>query len=177
MLLDLLLFVPLAILTNSVFPFPFEPVLIFFVERYPPGLVTMFAAVGALCAGAAGFVDIWVMRGVGKWVRRGEDGPANFHRTWFYGSVLLAAFLPLPYVVVRLALVKGTPHPWVYALVIAAGRFPRYVLVVGAWQALALPWWASSALVIISLPLLVRGLRRRPAREAGVSVEVTVPSD
>ena len=159
----LIAFIALAILTNSVFPVPFEPFLVFFSERTRPEHLIALSVFGSLGAGAAGFIDIRVMKRIGAWWRRRpESQPDDYHRVWFYLMVLGAAIFPIPYTVVRIALAKGSPNPWVYAAVIAVGRFPRYVLIVNAWEILAPPTWVSPALVIITLLYF---WRKRPSAE------------
>ena len=159
-LLDLLLFLPLAVLTNTAFPVPFDYVLIFFAEDYGPRQGLLFAALGSVCASVAGFVDIKMMGAVGSWAGQGTRWQAwRLDRWWFYTTVFLCAFLPVPYLVVRLMLVKGTPRPLAYAVTVGSARFPRYVLLLYYWQRLALPSWASAALLASTLPLIVWRLR------------------
>ena len=153
MLIDLLSFLPLAILTNTAFPFPFDYVLIFFAENYEPHQVWVFAALGSVCAAIAGFVDIKVLTAVGERTGRGKRWRAwNLDRSWFYAAVFLCAFLPVPYLLVRLVLVLGSPHPVLYAATLGSARLPRYVIIVYFWQQLNLPPWASAALVASALP-------------------------
>src|SRR5581483_1555422 len=54
----LLLYVPLAVLTNTAFPLSFEPVLIWFASRCHPQQVGALVVVGALCAGVGGLIDL-----------------------------------------------------------------------------------------------------------------------
>ncbi|HYC31223.1 MAG TPA: hypothetical protein VEB59_02990 [Gemmatimonadales bacterium] len=64
-------FIPLAVLTNTVFPMPFEPVLLWFAGRAAAGDVWMLAGVGSACAGAAAVVDAGIVGAVGRgWRRR-----------------------------------------------------------------------------------------------------------
>ena len=160
MLLDLVIFIPLAVLTNTAFPVPFDYVLIVFAEDYGMQQALVFAGLGSVCAAAAGLADLRLCGAVGSWCGRGKQWSAwRLHRSWFYVAVFLCAFLPVPYLIVRLMLVKGVPRPLIYAATVGCARFPRYVLIVYAWQRLSLPSWASMVLVASALPLIVWRLR------------------
>ena len=66
MFLDLILFVVLAVLTNTAFPAPFDPVLLCFAARYSLPVAYVFAFVGSICAGIAGRIDVRVLGRIGR---------------------------------------------------------------------------------------------------------------
>ena len=162
MLLDLTLFVLLAVLTNTAFPAPFDPVLLCFAARYSLPVAYIFAFVGSVCAGIAGRIDIRVLGRIGgkipaRWARL----LPTFDGRWFYPAVMLAALLPGTFGVMRLALVRRRPDPNWYALSVATGRLPRYLLTIHFWQALALPAWVPLALFAVTMVVaLAAGSRR-----------------
>ena len=159
-LLALMLFVPLALATNTALPIPFEPVLLLFAEATPRH-AWLFVLLGAACSGAAAGAELSVLGQVRAavppawlaWVPRGRG--RSFH-VW---TALMAAS-PIPFSVVRLAVVGQTPRPVPYALAVAAGRLPRWALTLWAWQALALPAWANAALGALIAALVLAALRR-----------------
>lgn len=163
MLLDLSLFVLLAVLTNTAFPAPFDPVLVCFAVRYSLPGAYLFALVGGLCAGIAGVIDARVMARIGgkipwRWARllptcRGR---------WFYLAVMLAALVPGTFGAVRMALVRRKPDPTWYALSLMAGRLPRYVLTIHFAQLLALPAWIPALFVAAAMVFALAVRNRRP---------------
>jgi membrane protein YqaA with SNARE-associated domain len=160
---DLLAFVPLAIITNTAFPYPFEPVLLLVTAGQPPSVIAVYAVLGSLCAGVAAFVDIHIMARVGGMVGRGPRwSPANLHRWWFYLVAFASALLPVPYSIVRVTLARGRPDPRLYAGVVALGRLPRYFAAVYVWHQLRLPLWTTGLLVVAGLPWL---FKRRKATD------------
>jgi hypothetical protein len=148
--LDLFCFVPLAILCNTVIPIPFDPVLIFFASRQPPAEAQAFALVGSVCAGVAAAVDVTLFRRIrsratGKWLKflPNWDGWRAYVLTFVF------ALLPLPFSVVRLAVLRNPPRIIPYQVTVALGRLPRYVATIVLWQSLQLP--AGSAFLFLAL--------------------------
>lgn len=158
---DLLLFIPLAILTNTAFPLPFDYVLLWFAggRAFPEAWV--YAGVGSGCAGLAALADLAVIGGVGRrWRERAGTGePVAGAGQGFYAAVFLVALLPIPYTTIRLTLLRVRPRPLAYALTVMAARLPRYLVTLLLWQSLALPRWVAGALILATLAWLVLGGR------------------
>jgi uncharacterized membrane protein YdjX (TVP38/TMEM64 family) len=150
---DLLVFVPLAVLTNTAFPLAFDPVLLSVASRHSFAVASSYAALGALCAAVAGFLDAKVLGAVGS-SPLGARLPALPHLIdkYFYPGVVVMALLPLPFSLVRVALVAKRPHPALYGAVVAAGRLPRYLLTVYFWQSLTLPPWIAPVMLLAAVP-------------------------
>lgn len=156
---DLLLFLPLAILTNTAFPVSFDPVLINFAANHTLKESIIYAVCGSLCAAVAGVVDVKLLGVVGKLI---SSKSARVLPRWtgkrFYVLTLLFAFLPLPFSLIRLAMLKHRPHAALFGLAVGAGRLPRYLLTVYCWQFFELPGWLS--IVILAATLAVVYFKR-----------------
>ena len=158
---DFFLFWPLAVLTNTAFPFPFDPVLIYFAGRHP-ALTGVFAVGGSLCAAAAGVIDAKLMGKAGGWV----PAPcARFIPEWggvrFYALTFIFAFAPLPFSVIRVAILRGRPRPLLYGAAVGLGRLPRYLMTVYLWRSLTQPGWAKAAALLSIAALVIHQLVRR----------------
>lgn len=153
---DFLLFLPLAVLTNSTVPLPFDPVLIYFTSHHPFKYAWVFALVGSLCAGVAGIIDVKLL---GKLSRVLAAQPLPLLRRctgrWFYLATFLFAFLPLPFSLIRLIIFGQQPRPVLYGLMVMLGRLPRYLLIIYFWQAMALPPQVNGILILIALAVLL----------------------
>ena len=131
MVADLVVFLSLAVLCNTSLPVAFDPVLIFYAASHTMHAACAFATAGSLCAGLAGVADVKLLGHVQthvseKWLKwlpywRGRR---------FYVLTFLFALLPLPFSVVRLAVLRHQPGIVPYGLAIILGRLPRYLLVV-----------------------------------------------
>ena len=122
-------FIPLAVLCNTALPLPFEPVLIVFGSRHGLGGAWAAAVVGSLCASVGAIADIKLGRGARarvspKWLR--------LMPLWTgrraYVLYFLFALLPLPFSIVRLAVVRNPPRLVPYQVAVTLGRLPRYLL-------------------------------------------------
>jgi hypothetical protein len=90
----------------------------------------------------------------------------------FYLLAAAAGLLPIPFTLVRAAILRVRPRPIVLAGIIAVTRFPRYLVTVYAWEVLSLPPWAAwvlvGTLVVIALQMRHEAMaaplsfRRRP---------------
>ncbi|MBA3892219.1 MAG: hypothetical protein H0X69_00790 [Gemmatimonadales bacterium] len=149
---DLPRFIPLAVVTNTAFPLPFDCVLLRFAARHTFREASVFAALGSGRAGRAGLVDVAVIGAAGRRWAGGKTRAVAMSRAGrsFYVAVVLVALLPIPYTVIRIALLSVRPRPMVYALSLSLARLPRYVLLIRVWQGLALPDRAGGALVLSS---------------------------
>ena len=161
MVTDLLLFIPLAVLTNTVFPLPFDPVLLWFGGGHTFAEACVFAAFGSGCAGLAALADVTIIGALGRrWShRQGPAVPTPQAGRGFYAAAFLVALLPIPYTTIRLALLTVRPRPLLYALIVSGARLPRYLVMLRLWQTLALPGWAGGALVLSAIGWMAwRGL-------------------
>src|SRR5688500_5955676 len=147
MLKDLILFMPLAVLTNTAFPVPFDPVLLSFAASHTRAEACIFAVLGSLCAAGAALVDTRLLRRVGEALRMSGPASGTPCRRWFYALTFAVALLPLPFSLVRLALVRARPEPAKYALAVGLGRLPRYLATVFLWQGIAAPSWVGQAIL------------------------------
>jgi hypothetical protein len=166
---DLLLFVPLAVLTNTAFPLSFDPVLLYFASRYDFGPACAFALLGSLCAAAGALVDMKLIGAARDLGLPGRLGALSSRRgAWLYLLTFLVALSPLPFSIVRLALLQARPDPALFGLSVGLGRLPRYVMTVYFWQSLAPPAWASAGALASAAALALwkwRHARRSPARD------------
>jgi len=137
-LLQLLLFIPLAVVTNSLLPVPFEPVLLSFVAASPLDGAWVFAIAGALGAAIGEAASVSVLRSLRARLSRGK-APAwlTRGRRRFYLWAGLVACSPLPITMVRAAAFWRQPNPIWYGVSVGLGRIPRYLLLVAAWKGLA----------------------------------------
>jgi hypothetical protein len=169
----LFVFVPLAIAANTSLPVPFDPILIYFASRSPDTAV-LWAMTGSLCAAVAAIVDLrflsWVStKSARKWI------------TWiplcegrlFYLMAFLFTALPLPFVVIRLAMLRRPPAAVPYALVVCAGRLLRYLATVAVWPLLGVSAAVSTALLCLCLFAPVCAMRRTVHKDASTA-EITV---
>src|SRR5262249_51965568 len=124
MQLDLLVFIPMAVLCNTAFPFSFDPVLLGYASTHSPRAGFVFAACASVCAGLAGIADTRLLRHAKLHV---SDRWLKWLPLWrgrrFYILTFLFALMPLPFSVVRLAVLRHQPCVIPYALAVALGRF------------------------------------------------------
>lgn len=172
---DLIFFLPFAVLSNTSLPLTFDPVLIYFSSRegaHPFELAT----IGSVCAGVAAVVDLTFLSWLHR--KRTDHWPAwmpYWRGRRFYVFTFLAAFLPVPFWIVRLAVLRHPPETIPYGLAVSLGRLPRYLLTVALWPALGLPTGSAGILLGVALSIpLVRALRifnhtdtKRPAIRPG----------
>ena len=104
MLLDLAIFFPLGVLTNSWLPLPFEPVLLAFSATQAPETAWIFAACGSVAAMVGETIDIKLLRTLRA------DPPTRRFTRWlastgrrFYLVAGLVAISPIPITLVRVA--------------------------------------------------------------------------
>ena len=163
---DLLSFIPLAVLTNTVFPVPFEPVLLWFAGRAAPGDVWIYPGVGSACAGLGAALDANVVGAVSRrWRgRRGIEGELPHAGARFYLGAFVAALLPIPFSTIRLTLLRVRPRLPLYALIVAGARLPRYLLTVVLWRSLTPPGWVAGALLFGVVGYLILARQRSAAR-------------
>jgi hypothetical protein len=152
---DAICFFPLAFLCNTALPVPFDPVLIYFASHHDSKATIVFAAGASICAGLAAVAETGVLKSLGGKIGFNDGG--QFTRTLgFYFFVMLVALLPLPFSLVRFAVVRNSPKRFPYGLAVVLGRFPRYVVTAGLWHAIHLPAWAAVLILIGTCVFAVR---------------------
>jgi membrane protein YqaA with SNARE-associated domain len=165
--LGLICFVPLAILCNTVFPVPFDPVLIAFASHKSPEQAGLFALVGSICAALGAAADVKLLRNLQvrlpeKWLRLLPmwSGRRTYVFTFFF------ALLPLPFSVARLAALRNPPQMIPWQLTVAMGRLPRYLVTIYIWPGLGLPEGSGMLLLSLCMAFAViqwaRSRRQRP---------------
>src|SRR5262245_56892403 len=122
---EALIFISLALLSSTAFPLSFDPVLIYFASGHSLQQASIFAVGGSLCAGIAGIADLKLL----GWLKRLVPGKLIFQfpnckGRWFYLLISLLAFSPLPFFLVRLAILDRKANPFLYGLAIGLGRLP-----------------------------------------------------
>jgi hypothetical protein len=157
---DLIFFLPFAVLSNTSLPLTFDPALIYFSSRQGSHPFVL-ALIGSVCAGVAAVADITFLSWLHR--KRTHHWPARmpyWRGRRFYFFTFLAAFLPVPFWIVRLAVLRHPPETIPYGLAVSLGRLPRYLLTVSLWPLLGLPPGSAGILfgVVLSI-LLVRALR------------------
>ncbi|MCH8288033.1 MAG: hypothetical protein IID12_02865 [Candidatus Marinimicrobia bacterium] len=151
---DLLRFIPLAVLSNTVFPLTFDPILLFYAAPYPLGTAWIFAVLGSISAAFGGIIDIKLLRSLSNRVPITTKFviPDVTHFR-FYIWIVLFALSPIPFTFIRVAMLWSKPDPVLYGLSVGIGRLPRYLLTIYLWQSLTLPVWVSGALLPSALVL------------------------
>jgi membrane protein YqaA with SNARE-associated domain len=155
----LLGFAALAIVTNTAFPYPFEPVLLVFAEGAGPRAIVLLSGTASVAAGVAALIDYHLLGALRN--KLFAKGARDLHRWWFYAGVFATALLPIPYTVTRAALLRGRPNPLLFAATVTLARFPRYVLTIRLWHLVAPPAWILAALVVLGILMAVHMLRKR----------------
>jgi membrane protein YqaA with SNARE-associated domain len=124
-------FIALAILCNTALPIPFDPVLIVFGAGHGFAGACVIAVIGSLCASVGAVADIKLGRGVHRRVSEKWFRLMPYWTGWrAYVLFFLFAFLPLPFSVVRLAVVRNPPRLVPYQIAVTLGRLPRYLLAI-----------------------------------------------
>ena len=152
--LELASFLGLGVLSNTVFPMPFEPILVAFGGGRPDGQLALLCLLGSLCAGAGALVDAGCFGVARRRMTRLNASASAGRRASprFYLFAAAAGLLPIPFTLVRVTLLQIRPRPLLFAGIVAAARYPRYLMTVHLWSAISLPGWA--AWVLIGLTLL-----------------------
>ena len=163
--LELMLFLGLGVLSNTVFPMPFEPLLVAYSGGLDGSDMAILCLAGSLCAGLGALVDAGCLGIVRRRLQRG-DAPAEGRRAGFrfYAFTAAAGLLPIPFTLVRAGLLHARPRPFLFAAIVATARYPRYLVTVFAWGALALPDWTGWVLAGLTLLAALEwrhGMRRK----------------
>jgi membrane protein YqaA with SNARE-associated domain len=150
--LELASFLGLGVLSNTVFPMPFEPILVAFGGGRPDGQLALLCLLGSICAGAGALLDTGLLGLLRRKAQRHDGFALERHASArFYLLAAAAGLLPIPFTLVRAAILRTRPRPFLLAGIVVATRFPRYVATLYAWDALALPAWAGWLMVGLAL--------------------------
>jgi hypothetical protein len=164
---DLICFLVLAFLCNTALPLSFDPVLIFFASRGSSSAAYVLALVGSVCAGLAAVADVRVSRSLqtSQYGRLLATLP-NLDGVRFYVLAFLVALSPLPFSIVRLAVLRRPPETVPYAFAVGLGRLPRYLLTVTLWSALAFTSRSAAVLLfgIAVLTIIASAFRSSTSR-------------
>ena len=132
--------------SNSVFPIPHEPGVLFFAKYYDPLLIGAAATLGSIVASFSDYAMIGTLLNRSRIGRRTRDSwLLQWGTRWLKKSpflvVVVFSFVPLPISVVRvLAPASGYPIGRYIAAQIV-GRFPRFVVLAVIGHAFDLPTW------------------------------------
>ncbi|HLS47354.1 MAG TPA: hypothetical protein VK012_02480 [Gemmatimonadales bacterium] len=175
--LELAPFIGLGIVSNTVFPMPFEPLLVAFGGGRTSGELVVLCLLGSLCAGAGALVDVGCL-GVARRKIQRRQGPAVGPRAGirFYLFTAAAGLLPLPFSLVRIGLLRTRPDPLLFAGIVALARYPRYLVIVFAWGALALPEWAGWVFGGVTLLATLEWRHSQRRRKPVTSVSAAAPA-
>ena len=154
---DLTEFVLLALLCNTVFPIPFDPVLIYFASRHAGVDAVVFAVVGGICAGVSGAGEAKALGILNSYTTHSRLRAVlpQWDGFRFYALTFLFALLPLPFSIVRLAVLQCRPRMVPYAVAIVLGRLPRYFLTINLWRGLGFPSWVNAGIVLAAAAFTV----------------------
>jgi membrane protein YqaA with SNARE-associated domain len=153
-----LLYLPPAFLCNTAFPLGFDPVLIHFASQHSTTSAYIYAVIASAFAGVAAVVDVRTL----SWFHRRASSkwPAwlpHWRGRRFYAWAFLFAMLPLPFAIVRFAILREPPEMFPYGLAVTLGRLPRYVLTVALWPVLGLP--SGTAGILLGIGVFAAGLK------------------
>jgi uncharacterized membrane protein YdjX (TVP38/TMEM64 family) len=108
---------------------------------------------GGVLAGLAGAVEAKIFAVLSRTVRQKPEKTLTpqWSGNAFYIFSFLFALLPLPFSVVRLAVLQHRPNLFRYGMAITLGRMPRYVLTVIFWRELDPPSWMNAGIVLAAI--------------------------
>ena len=152
--------------TNSIFPLPHEPGVLYFAQFYDP----LWIAIAATAASVVMSFADYAM--VGAWMRHPRLGAVQHTRLfkwavrwmqkWPFAIVVLFSLTPLPISVVRiLAPASGYPVGR-YILAQVVGRLPRFYALAWLGGAVGFPAWALVAIFVATVALFLVTSQARP---------------
>jgi membrane protein YqaA with SNARE-associated domain len=159
-----------AIPSNSVFPIPHEPGVLFFAKYYDPLLIAAAATFGSVVMSFADYAMIETMLRRSRLARQTRDSRlvqwgVRWMKRWPFIVVVVFSLVPLPITVIRvLAPLSGYPIGRYIAAQIV-GRFPRFLILAMIGHAIQVPTWLLVALtlaLVVVLYLAGREGRRSP---------------
>jgi membrane protein YqaA with SNARE-associated domain len=169
----------LGVLSNTVFPMPFEPLLVAFSSGRTNGELALLCLIGSACAGAGALVDAGCFGLVRRRLQRRANPPGERRAgVRFYLFTAAAGLLPIPFTLVRAGLMHSRPRPLLFAGIVAVSRYPKYLVIVFTWGALTLPEWAGWVVAGVSLLAALEwrhaARRRRAAPASAIDGEPEV---
>lgn len=167
-----------AIPSNSVFPIPHEPGLLYFAKYEGPAWIAAAATFGSVVVSFADYAMVESMLRRSRVARQTRDSRlmqwgVKWMKRWPFGVVVAFSLLPLPISIIRvLAPVSGYPIGRYIAAQIV-GRFPRFLVLAMIGHAIQIPTWL---LVTITLALTVALYAAGRDKSAG-DAEPDAPDD
>lgn len=152
-----------AIPSNSVFPIPHEPGVLYFAKYYDPVWIAAAATFGSVVVSFADYAMVESMLRRSRAARQTRDSRlmqwgVRWMKRWPFGVVIVFSLLPLPISIIRvLAPVSGYPIGRYIAAQIV-GRFPRFLLLAMLGHAIQIPTWLLVTLTLgLTLTLYAAG--------------------
>jgi len=148
-----------AIPSNSVFPIPHEPGVLYFAKYYEPAWIAAAATLGSIVMSFADYAMVDSMLRHSQLARRTRDSRllqwgVRWMKRWPFLVVVVFSLVPLPVTVVRvLAPVAGYPIGRYIAAQIV-GRFPRFLILAMIGHAIQIPTWLLVALTLVLIVAL-----------------------
>jgi membrane protein YqaA with SNARE-associated domain len=148
-----------AIPSNSVFPIPHEPGLLFFAKYYDPLWIAAAATFGSIVMSFADYAMVETMLRRSRLARQTRDSRlmqwgVRWMKRWPFGVVVVFSLVPLPITVIRvLAPLSGYPIGRYIAAQIV-GRFPRFLILAMIGHAIQVPTWILAALTLLLIVAL-----------------------
>jgi hypothetical protein len=153
---NILMFVFLAICTNTVVPVPFETVFFYYFVKYPDFALHL-VVIGSLGATTGSLIDLALATSIRKTMLK------RFHQhtieagLLFYSIAFLFALLPLPFSVIRASLLRIRANPATFAATILPARLFKYLLLATAFRA----WGLATGMTIGAVLLLIAWITNR----------------
>jgi membrane protein YqaA with SNARE-associated domain len=165
--------------TNSVFPLPHEPGILYFAKFYDPIWIALVATAASTITS---FADYAMVGAAMKHPRlAGVQGSRLFRwavkwmKRWPFAIVVLFSLTPLPITVIRiLAPASGYPIAR-YIVAQAVGRLPRFALLAWLGHELQVPTWVLIAMFVVLLGLFWLSGRSREPEPDDDADEATEP--
>lgn len=163
--------------TNSIFPLPHEPGILYFARLYDPLWISITAtAASSIMA----FADYAMVEAAMKHPRiasikntRLFQWALRWMKRWPFAIVALFSFIPLPITIIRI-LAPASHYPiGRYILAQAVGRLPRFYALALIGHFFEIPTWVLIALFValFALFFLTGRSSRDPSSQAPVSQE------
>ena len=145
---------------------PHEPVLLYFGQSHPALIVAGVFLVGWLVAERANYSILGFFGDLGLFEKLRRKPLVGrlihlFGRAPFL-SLVVAAFIPIPFFPFRFLVVMEGYSVWKYLLAVAVARGPRYLILAALGNLFHIPGWVLVVLflvliLLVYLPLIRRG--------------------
>jgi membrane protein YqaA with SNARE-associated domain len=162
-----------AIPSNSMFPIPHEPGVLYFAKYYDPVWIAAAATFGSIVMSFADYAMIESMLRRSRLARQTRDSRllqwgVRWMKRWPFIVVVVFSLVPLPISLVRvLAPVSGYPIGRYIAAQIV-GRFPRFLVLAMIGRAIQIPGWLLAGLTVaLVIALYVAGRDTRAGAAEG----------